>query len=218
VEPVFSLHQALPLFAPTACQDMSSKVVYVFNAQELAVFAALIKTLSQIISLLAQHVISDTTLTSKILTVKLAKPDVEPALTQPSAYHVIQDILSHQFILVLLDVFIHVQPALPPIQPNAQAALMDLPSTALLFKIVSPMLILVTKLETVLFVLLDMESKSMELLKLVLPVILHQCAADVVQLQQASAQHALMEIILHQMAFVKLALLDAPIASMLIHA
>lgn len=178
MEPVFSLHQVLPLFAQTAYRDMSCKMVYVFNAQELAAFAVLIKTPSLITSLLAQLAISDTTSTSKILIVKPARADVGLASTQLFACLAIQDILSHQFILVLFDVYIHVQPALPPIQPNAQAALMALPSIALLFKIVFPTLTLAIKLETALFVLSDMESRSMELLKPVLPAKLHQCAVD----------------------------------------
>jgi hypothetical protein len=62
-----------------------------------------------------------------------------------------------------------------------------------------------------------MQSRSKEPLKHALLVKHHQAVADVIQLQQVFVQRAHMEVI-YQMVSVKLALVDALIVSMLIHA
>lgn len=94
---------------------------------------------------------------------------------------------------------------------------MDLPSIAIPYRIVFPIQIIVIKPIIVLFVHSDMQSRSKEPLKHALLVIHHQVVADVIQLQQVFVQHAHMEVI-YQMVSVKLALLDALIVSMLMHA
>lgn len=73
-------------------------------------------------------------------------------------------------------------PAHQPIQVNAQAVSMVLPSTATPSKTVFPMLIPAIKPVTALFAHWDMQSTFRELHKHALNVILHQAVADVMRM------------------------------------